>query len=158
MPLAMICLRSRLDHAGLLKPQRVKPDRVFGIVLPPLVVRHVGHRLQGIVIVGRETVIDDLSRHALRLGDTKVRRFENGADDALGRDRVVLNEVGVAGQHAAKVLRPRTIDGAVDDYVTDVSGPQFLRLRRKAEKRIDLAFGEERHWFDIWASDPVDVP
>ena len=41
--------------------------------------------MQGKVIVGREPVIDDLSCDALRLRDTKVRHFENGADDALGR-------------------------------------------------------------------------
>ena len=85
VPSAMIFCGVRPDHAGLLKPQRVKPDRVFRIVVTPLVVRHVGHRLQGIVIVGRESVIDDLSCDALRLRDTKVCRLENGAQDALGR-------------------------------------------------------------------------
>ena len=41
--------------------------------------------------------------------------------------------------------------------MADVAGTQLLGLGRKTEERIDLALGEERHWFDIWASDPVDV-
>jgi hypothetical protein len=32
--------------------------------------------------------------------------------------------------------------GAMDDHMADLASAQFLRLRRKAEERIDLAIGE----------------
>jgi hypothetical protein len=40
-------------------------------------------------------------------------------------------------------LRPRTIDRAVGDDAADAPGAELLRLRRKAEERIDLALDEE---------------
>ena len=38
-----------------------------------------------------------------------------------------------------------------------VPRPQFLRLGRKPEERIDLSFREKRQRVDSRASDPVDV-
>ena len=44
---------------------------------------------------------------------------------------------------AAKVLRPRPVDRAVDDDVSDLPGAQLLRVRRKAEVGVDLSLREQ---------------
>src|SRR5436853_563174 len=41
--------------------------------------------------------------------------------------------------------------------MSDLAGAQILRLGRKAEKRIDLALGEQLGWLRRWAGDPIDV-
>ena len=53
--------------------------------------------------------------------------------------------------------RPWTIDRAVDDDAADTLGAQLLRLRRKAEERIDLAVDEQLLGADRAAGDPVDL-
>src|SRR5262249_58789633 len=61
-------------------------------------------------------------------------------------------------QQAAEVLRPGTIDGAVDDHVTDLPGAQVLWLGRKTQERIDLARSGKLHWPGRGACHPVDIP
>ena len=61
----------------------------------------------------------------------------------LGRDRILAHEFPIARQHAAEILRPWAVDGAVDDHMADLAGAQFLRLGRKAQEGIDLSLDEE---------------
>src|SRR6266516_3802568 len=41
---------ARLDQAALAQPQRIEPDRILSIVLPPLVVREFLQRLERVVV------------------------------------------------------------------------------------------------------------
>src|ERR1044071_4778350 len=63
----------------------------------------------------------------------------------------------VACKHAAEVLRPGPVDGAVDDHASDVASAQFLWLRWKAEEGVDLALREKLFWRGRLVRDPVDV-
>src|SRR5262249_54421218 len=114
-------------------------------------------RLQRIVVVAGESAIDHVPRRACRVADAEVRRLEDRARHALGRDRVLADEVPVSSQHAAEILRPWAVDRAVDHHAADLTGAQFLRLRWKTEKRIDLAVGEKLLRRDRRAGDPADV-
>src|SRR5262249_50079344 len=129
----------RLDHAHFAQPQGKKPDRVFGVVVPPLVVRDFAQRLERIIVLGGEAALDYAPRRSRSIADTEIGRLENGAQHPLGRYRVLADEVPVARQHTAVVLRPRTIHGAVDNHMADLAGAQLLRLRRKTEPRIDFS-------------------
>jgi hypothetical protein len=62
-----------------------------------------------------------------------------------------------AGQHTAEILRPRGLDGGVDDHPADMASAEMLRLRRKAEERIDLSVREELNRWRRCARDPTDV-
>ena len=141
----MIALGLDLIMPDLVQAQRVEPHRVLGVVLAPAVVGHLAERLERVVVSLREPAIDQPLRGPLRLGGAEVGGLEDGAQDALGRDRMVADEVAVADQHAAEVLRPRLVGGAVEDHVADLAGAQLLRLGRKAEEGIDLALGEQLH-------------
>src|SRR5437764_1364458 len=50
---------------------------------------------------------------------------------------------GRASGHAAKVLRPRPVDRAVDDDVSEFPGAELLRIRRKCEVGVDLPSREQ---------------
>src|SRR5262249_27729440 len=63
----------------------------------------------------------------------------------------------MARQHAAKVLRPGAIDGAVEDHMTDSNGVQFLRLGRQTQEAIELSVDEELHRLHRRADNPIDV-
>src|SRR4051794_7262400 len=63
----------------------------------------------------------------------------------------------VAGHHAAKILRPGVIQGGVDDHSTDPTSAQFLRLRRKAQERVDLSVRKQFDRRERVASNPMDV-
>jgi hypothetical protein len=52
------------------------------------------------------------------------------------------DELPTARDQAAEVLRPGSIRRAVDDDVSDLPGPELLRLRRKADVGVDLAVDE----------------
>ena len=146
VPSAMILLRARLDHADLVQAQRVEAHRVLGVVLAPLVVGDLVQRLEGIVVAACVKP-PSTSCRATRSGSATQRSaaLRIGAHHALGRDRILADELAVARQHAAEVLRPGLVQGAVDDHVADVPGAQLLRLGRKAEEGIDLALGEQLH-------------
>src|SRR6476659_4849684 len=147
----------RLDHASFAQPKRPEPDRVLGIVLPPLVVWNLFQRLKRIIVLSGEAAIDHAPCRPRRIADAEIGRLEAGAQHALGGDRIPSDEVPVAGQHAAIVLRPWTIDRAIDDHMADLAGAQLLRFGRKAEPRIDLSVSEKLHGRDRWAPHPVDV-
>src|SRR6516164_3816023 len=97
-------------------------------------------------------------RDPRRLGGAKVRGFENGAHDPLRRDRILLNIFAGARQHAAEILRPRTIDSRVDDHMVGMPRLQYLHLRRETEKGVDLALREQVEWLKLRVGNPADVP
>src|SRR5207249_3407346 len=123
--------RSRFDETRLPQPQRVEADRVLDVVFAPSSIRDFLERLERIVIARSKSCIDNSPRGLLWLGDTKVGSLDDRAQEALGRNWIFANVVAVSRYHAAEVLRPRTIDGAVEDYMADIAGTQFLRLGRK---------------------------
>ena len=62
MPIAAIgnnLLRTRLEHAQLMKAQRVGADCVFVVLFPPLVIRQFLKRLQRILLARRKAAIDE---------------------------------------------------------------------------------------------------
>src|SRR6266540_3223415 len=148
---------ARFDQARFAQPQREETDCILGVVFTPLIVRDFFQRLERIVVLGGETALDHALRHSHRIACAEVGRLEDGAQRALGRNRIFADEVPVSRQHAAIVLGPWAVDRAVDDHMADLAGAQFLRFRRKAEPRVDLAIGEKGHWRDGWAGDPVDI-
>ena len=79
---------------------------------------------------------------ALRLDAAKVGGFDDGAQDALGCDRISADIVPACREHAAEILRPRAVYGAIDDHASDAAGTKFLGLGRKAKESINLALGE----------------
>src|SRR5207244_3838473 len=88
-------------------------------------------------------LVDEHATRALRLGRAEVCRLENGPHRALGGGRMFPDELPTAREQAAEVLRPGPIRRAVDDHVSDLSGPQLLWPRREADVGIDLAVDEE---------------
>src|SRR5262249_47262536 len=70
---------------------------------------------------------------------------------------MVANVVAVRRHHAAEVLRPWTVEGAVDDGPADAAHTQVLRLRRKSEEGINLARGEQLNRPRRGASDPAYI-
>src|SRR5207245_1798812 len=122
------------DHARLAQPERVEPDRVFGIVVTPFVVGDFLEHLERMIIPRGKAPIHNLLRDSFWLCDANVSSFDDRAQEALGRDRILSYKIPVAYQHAAEVLRPRAVYGAIDDDVTDLAGAKFLRLRWKAQE------------------------
>src|SRR5258705_3566133 len=86
---------SRPDKAGLAQPQRIEPDRILGIVLPPPCVRNFLERLERILVARSKSCIDNSPGHALRLGDAKVGGFDDRADETVSRDPIVADIVDV---------------------------------------------------------------
>src|SRR5216684_8014436 len=82
----------RLDHAAFAQPQRVEPDRVFGIVIAPFVIGHVIQRLQCVVVASREPAVDHPSCSACRIACAQVGRLEDRPQDAISGDGVGPDE------------------------------------------------------------------
>ena len=86
----------------------------------------------------REPAIDQPLRGLLRLGGADVGSLENGTQNALGGDRMIADEVPVARQQTAEILRPWLVRGRVEDHATDLAGAQFLRLGGKPRNASTL--------------------
>ena len=131
-------LRARLDQSRLVQAKRPEAHRILVIVFPPFVVGQPANDLEDTVIRLGKAVVDQLTSHPFGLGRAEIGGLENGAQHPLGRDRIFPDVVSVAIQQAAEILRPGPIDGAIDNLVADLPGPQFLRLGRKAENASAL--------------------
>jgi hypothetical protein len=136
-----------LDHTCFAQAQRVEADRILGIVFPPAHVRNFLDRLQRIIVAGREPGIDDLPCNARRLACAEIGGFDNGAQHALGRNRVFSDVPAIGRQHAAEILRPRAVKDAVDNHASDIAAAQLLRLGREPKKGIDLPIRKQLHRF-----------
>ena len=53
------------------------------------------------------------------------------------------DEFAAAGEHAAEILRPGAIHGALQQDASDLPGAQLLRVRRDADERVDLPVDEK---------------
>jgi len=150
-------LRARLDESRFVQAQGIEPDGILGVVFPPFVVRQPAESLQRVIVSFCKAAIDEQPRSARRLGRAQIGRLENGPRHPFGRDRILLYEFTTARQHAAKVLRPGAVDGAVDDHMADPAGVQFLRLGRQAQEAIELSVNKELHRLDRRADNPINV-
>src|SRR5215472_14625166 len=151
-------VRVGFDQPDLVQAEGIVADGVLGIVFAPFVVRQLAQRLTGIVVSRGEPALDEPLRGTSGVGGAEIDGFEDGARRAFGRDGTFPHEFPAAAQHAAEILRPRTVDCAVDDDVSDMPGPQLLGLRRKAQKGVGLAVYEKLHRLDRrGGDDPVDI-
>jgi hypothetical protein len=132
-------LRIGLDESRLVQSRREKSHGVLGIVIPPSA---IGQLLQGIVVARRKSLIDHQPGRTRGFVGTQVSGLQKGPNNALGRYRVVLDELDPAEQYAAEVVRPRTIGGTVDQRMPDSAGAELLGLGRNSEKGIDLPVDE----------------
>src|SRR4029077_10913356 len=82
-------------------------------------------------------------RRAYGVRGAEIRGLENRAHHAFCRGGITPDEVAVADEHAAEVLRPRAIHGALQHDASDLLGVQFLEVWRKAQERIDLPVDEK---------------
>src|SRR5438132_2022393 len=133
------------DHPGLVEPKRVEADGVLGVVLAPLVVGQLLHRLERVLVAGRVALVHKCAGHALRVERAQVRGLQDGAEGALGRDWIFSDKLLARSHEAAEVLRPRPIDRAVHQDMTLLFRAQFLRLRGKTQERVGLPLEEEAH-------------
>jgi hypothetical protein len=68
---------------------------------------------------------------------------------------MVAHILPIAAEHAAEILRPRTVQGRIDNDVTGgVAGADFLRLGRETE---ELPIGEEIQRPQRRIVDPINV-
>src|SRR5712692_6620749 len=91
-----------LDHADFVEAQSVEAHRVLRVVLAPLVVRELLHRLEGGVVVVRVALVHEEPGGPLRLAAADVRRLQDGAQRSLGGHRVLPDEVSVPNHYAAE--------------------------------------------------------
>src|SRR5438552_3189496 len=136
-------LRARLDHPRLVEAEGVEAHRVLRIVDAPLVVGNILHGRERIVVARREPAVDEGPSGPFRLEGAEGGRLQDRPQRSLGGDRMFANELPVARGHAAKVLRPRPVDRAVDDDVSEFPGAELLRVRRKCEVGVDLPLREQ---------------
>src|ERR1044072_9106213 len=101
---------------------------------PPAPIRHIPHRLEGVVVIRRKTSLGQRPSDAFRLKGADLIRLENCADGSTGGDGILLNELSVPGNQAAEVLRPGTIQGALQHRVPALLGAQLLRIWRGSEE------------------------
>ena len=66
------------------------------------------------------------------MGPAKICRFQDGAEGAFGDHRILADELPVPSQHAAEVVRPGLVHGAVESDMADLLLPHLLRLGGKA--------------------------
>jgi hypothetical protein len=63
----------RVNHAKLVQPEAVEPQRILRVELAPDIVGYVRDRLERRVVVVREAILDQLSCGTLRLGRAHIR-------------------------------------------------------------------------------------
>src|SRR5712672_3605462 len=102
----------RLDHARLTQAQCVEAERVFGIVLAPLVIGDFLERLQRVVIPRRESAFDQAPCSAHGIAGAEIGRFEDGAQRPLRSNRILVDQgdgkrqsVGVLNAKALSTLQ-----------------------------------------------------
>src|SRR5262249_61942321 len=100
-------LRARLDETGFVEAKGVETDRVLGIVLAPLGVRHVPKGLKRVVVALRVALVNEEPCGPLRLEHADVGGFHHRPDGSLCRYWVLPDKVAMSGHDTAKVMRPR---------------------------------------------------
>src|SRR5262249_62141395 len=101
----------------------MEPDRVRGVVLSPPSVWDFLERLERIVIAWGKSRIDYLLCDPFRLADAEVGGFDERAQDALGRNRMLADVITVSRMDAAEVLRPGAGCGGGGGGRADLQAP-----------------------------------
>ena len=96
--------------------------------------RQLGQRLERVVVPAPRNRHrpDGARRFPVPLAE--IGALEEGAQEALGGNRMIADQGPVARQDAAEILRPGLVRGRVEDDAADLAGAQLLRLGRKARK------------------------
>src|SRR5437763_1175487 len=97
------------------------------------------------------------SRRPRGIADAEVSRLQNPAEGSLGGHWIFSNELAAARKKTTKVLRPRPVEGTIEDDTADSFGSQLLRLRRETDDRIYLAFAKKPYRFFVRMCRPFDV-
>jgi hypothetical protein len=130
-------LGRRVDHPRFMQPERIKAERVLGVIVAQAPVLDVGQRLERVVLAGEAHIGQPLC-NPLRFGSTIVCCFEERAKIALGGDRMLLHKIPTALERAAEILRPGPILNGADDHSTHLAGSELLGFRREGEKGVGL--------------------
>src|SRR5262245_29964888 len=69
-------LRARADHAGLVQPERVEPERVLGIELSPLRPRDLLQGLDDVILASGEAALEERARGPSRIDRAHVIALE----------------------------------------------------------------------------------
>src|SRR5262245_56756604 len=140
-----------------MEPQRVEAQAIFWVEVPPAPVREFLHRLERVLVAACLALVNEQPRGRLRLAGTQVRGLQQRPQHALRRDGMLADELPVALDHTAEVLRPRPVRRHRHDDVTDLPGAQFLRLGGEDDEDVDLPLYEWLHVRVGWVHDPLDV-
>src|SRR5262249_62112436 len=111
--------------------ERVEAKRVLVVVCAPLVVWNLLHGLERVVVSLRAAPGDKRLRGSIWLRGTNIGRLEDGSQRTFRGHRVLADELAVAYHHAAEVLGPGAVQGAIDDNPPDLLLPKLRRIRRK---------------------------
>src|SRR2546427_5237884 len=136
-------LGTGLDHPGLVKAEGIETNRVLRVIVAPLRVGQLLHRLERIVVNLGEALVHEEPGCARRLRGADIRRFQDRAERPLRRNRVPANELAIPRHDAAEVLRPGAVHRTVNDDVADPPRPHLLRDRRGAYHSVALALGPQ---------------
>src|SRR4029077_16426170 len=124
---------------------------------PPNPVGQLLQRLQGIIVAVGEPALDHQSGNALWFTGAQISRLQEGPENTLARDRILLHELGPARHHAAVILRPWTISGAVDERMPDPAGAELQSFWRAGQEGIDLPIDKQSLGIGLRITHPMDV-
>ena len=96
MPSAISALGLDSIMPDLVQTQPEEAQRILRVELAPAGVGKIRQRCEGVVVLLCEPAIDQLLRGPLRLGGADVVGLEDGAQDALGGDRMTADELCVS--------------------------------------------------------------
>src|SRR5512147_2849729 len=152
-------LRVGLYHTDVPHAQRVKTDRVLGIVLPPPAIGYMFKLGQRMLILGflDDLVRDKSPRREPGIAGDHIGCLEDCAKGPSGGNGVLLDEVAVPEHHAAEVLGPRFVNIGVYQKMTEARVHQFMRTGRKGHEGVDLAVLEQTNRLILAHPDIIDV-
>ena len=113
--LLMEVLRSHLVLTGRVPSNGFTPDNAG---LSPFM-----QRLARVVQALGVAVVHHVLRSAAWIGGAEVGGLQKRPQSPLGRDGVLLDELLIGRDHAAEILRPRLVGGAVDHHLADLLRP-----------------------------------
>src|SRR5215510_2017739 len=152
-------LRARLDHPGLVQTQSIESNGIRRLVIAPLSIGHLCHRLHGIVVALDVSLVDEELRGLVRLQRAELGRFQDGTYGSFGGDGVAPHKFLVADDHAAEILRPRSVRQALHQHAADPLRSHFLGQGGKTKEGIDLALLKQPGpLLDLRVDVPVDIP
>src|SRR6185312_1558410 len=128
-----------------MQTQRVETNRILRICFAPTVVRQTLHHFRAYLVAWFVELVRQEACDFEWLAVAQVCCLENRAQGALGCHWVALHELPIGAQHAAEVLRPRSIGSRVHDDLPDLPGPHFYGLLSESDDSIRPARRESMH-------------